>query len=161
MADFVARVTAWLLCLNVHSSAGLPSHRRKHLFPYFLGLVHTNRTIAMNTIHDISQVCCIVRLILAEAGIANSHVSRCCPVIPRPLVKPPLVLKLHISTCSMTRSVVRPAQYKSLLLTTCSPDTKLRYISSVLVDHKKMWLRKMKTAHFRKVLLFSFNIHTH
>ena len=60
----------------------------------------------------------------AHAGIASNHVRRCCSVIHLSLVRPPLVFMLRISTCSIIRSVDKPAHVRSFLLATCSPSTK-------------------------------------
>ena len=45
----------------------------------------------------------------------------CLSLIPCPLVNPPDIFRLHIRTCSTTRSGERPAQKWSLLCVTCSP----------------------------------------
>ena len=47
---------------------------------------------------------CIALFTSAHAGIAKDQITRCCSVIPRPLVRPPPDFMLLISTCSMTRS---------------------------------------------------------
>ena len=57
--------------------------------------------------------------------IASNHVRICCSVIPLALVRHPLVFFiLRISTCSIIRSVDKPAHARSLLLATCGPSTK-------------------------------------
>ena len=66
---------------------------------------------------------CIALFTSAHAGIASNDVRRCCSVIHLPLVRPPLVFMLRISTCSIIRSVDKPAHAQSLLLATCSPST--------------------------------------
>ena len=51
----------------------------------------------------------IVLFISAQTGIERTHISRCCSVIPLPLViKPPLIFMLLMNTCSNTRSVDSP-----------------------------------------------------
>ena len=67
---------------------------------------------------------CIALFTSAHAGIASNHVRSCCSVIPLALVRPPLVFMLRISTCSIIRSVDKPAHARSLLLATCGPSTK-------------------------------------
>ena len=67
---------------------------------------------------------CIAVFTSAHAGIASNHVRCCCSVIPLPLVRPPLIFMLRISTCSIIRSVDKLAHARLLLLATCSPSTK-------------------------------------
>jgi hypothetical protein len=57
---------------------------------------------------------CIAWLTWPHAGIDNSQIVCCCSIIPRPVVKPPLVLRLLINTCSITRSVDNPAHARLL-----------------------------------------------
>ena len=61
---------------------------------------------------------CIVLFTLAQAGLDSSHITRCCSVIPRPLVRPP---QRCTSTCSIIKSEDRPAHQQSLRLATCRP----------------------------------------
>ena len=63
----------------------------------------------------------IVWLITAQAGIDNDQIVLYACVMPPPLVRPPDVLRLLISICSMIRAVDSPAQYLSLLLITWYP----------------------------------------
>ena len=67
---------------------------------------------------------CISLFTSAHAGIASNHARSCYSVIPLSLVRPPLVFMLLISTCSIIRSVDKPAHARSLLLATCGPATK-------------------------------------
>ena len=64
---------------------------------------------------------CIDKCISAHAGIYINHISRCISVIPLPLVKPPLVYKLPINTCSIIKLVDNPPQYLSVCLTMWNP----------------------------------------
>ena len=60
---------------------------------------------------------CMARLVSAsKAGMDNNQTRRCCSDMPLPLVNPPLVFRLLIKTCSIMRSVGKPAQYRSLRL---------------------------------------------
>lgn len=65
-------------------------------------------------------------------GIESSHVNRCSAIIPRPLVRPPLVFIL-ISTCSMMRSMDRPAHRRSLPATTWNPIRIVWYFGPTLM----------------------------
>ena len=57
---------------------------------------------------------CIARFISAQAGVDCTQMCCCCSVIPRPLVNPLHVFRLLIRTCSVTRSVKKPAHKCSL-----------------------------------------------
>ena len=48
--------------------------------------------------------CCIALFTSAQTGCAINQTRRWVSVMPRPLVKPPLVFMLRMRTCSMTRS---------------------------------------------------------
>ena len=71
------------------------------------------------TVHPVS--CSIALFTSAQTGCAINQTRRWVSVIPRPLVKPPLVFMLRMRTSSMTRSGESPAQNRSDLRTTWSP----------------------------------------
>ncbi len=48
--------------------------------------------------------CCIALFTSVQTGCAINQTRRWISVMPRPLVKPPLVVMLRMRTCSMTRS---------------------------------------------------------
>ena len=68
--------------------------------------------------------CCIALFTSTQTGCAINQTRRWFSVMPRPLVKFPLVFTLRMTTCSMTRSVESPAQNRSDLRTTWSPWSK-------------------------------------
>ena len=49
-------------------------------------------------------------------GLESNHIALWTSEIPEPLVNPPVVFKDRMRTCSITRSLGRPAQYLSLLV---------------------------------------------
>ena len=72
---------------------------------------------------------CRVWFISAHLGIARVQMVRCCSVMPLPLVKPPDVLRLLMSTCSIMWMVESPAHCLSDLLATWRPSRKDWYTS--------------------------------
>ena len=81
--------------------------------------------------------CCIALFTLVQAALGRYQIIRWGSGMLLPLVRPPFVFRLLVSTCSITRYADNPAQNWLLLLTTSTPWVNclwtLGYVSSNLV----------------------------
>ena len=97
-----------------------------------------NTSLCCSLVWYVTDVsCCIALFTLVQAGTGRYQPSRWGSVMLLPLVRPSLVSRLLVSTCSITRYANNPAQNWLLLLTTYTPWVNclwtLGYVSSSLV----------------------------
>ena len=79
----------------------------------------------------VTDVSCCIALFTLQAGLGRYQTGRCVSVILLPLIRLPLVFRLLVRTCSITRYADNPAQNWLFLL--LSPDN-MHYLGELLVN---------------------------